>query len=291
MNQKTISAILRGQFLIEPEYAISQGPFLASIFNRTQPVMLEDNEVKEAEETKPYILADAVEGSSARSRYSSADEAPHGSIAVVPVIGTMLKYDDGCGGVGMETLIARIEALAAHQNIGAILLKFDSPGGTVAGTPELATAIKSLTKPSLTYVSSMMCSAALWAGVQANEIIASSPIAEIGSVGVLISFADAQPYWEAQGVKFHVVTSTHSPDKVKAYLDMKKGDYKAIREQSLDPIATEFKRVVRTARPNVTDDQLTGKVYHAQDVIGSFIDGIGSFEFAVKRLEQKIKNQ
>ncbi len=66
------------------------------------------------------------------------------------------------------------------------MLDINSPGGTVAGTPELATRIAAAAqrKPVLAVANLQMASAAYWVASQASQVIA-SPSAEIGSIGVL----------------------------------------------------------------------------------------------------------
>ena len=83
----------------------------------------------------------------------------------------------------------------------------------------------------------MACSAGLWLASATDKIIASTENDEIGSVGVQFSFADLQPMWEKEGIKFHTVTAKQSQDKNKAFFDMLKGDYKAIKEEK-GPIET-----------------------------------------------------
>jgi ClpP class serine protease len=97
------------------------------------------------------------------------------------------------------------------------------PGGTVDGTEALANSVKSVEKPVVTFVDGLMASAAFWVGSQADEIIASTDTDEIGSVGVLLSFADLQPYWESLGIKFHKLVASTSPDKTKIWEDLRTG--------------------------------------------------------------------
>ena len=60
-------------------------------------------------------------------------------VAVVSLDGTLMKHASSFSG-GTSTVAARreIRKATASDKVGSILLKIDSPGGTVAGTKELA---------------------------------------------------------------------------------------------------------------------------------------------------------
>jgi hypothetical protein len=99
----------------------------------------------------------------------------------------------------------------------------------------------------------------------------------------MMSFADLEPYYERLGVKFHSIEAEQSKDKNKIYKDLKKGEYDEYRKTVLNPIADKFISVVKQSRPNVKDDQLTGKVFFARELVGTLIDGIKTFDQVVAR--------
>jgi signal peptide peptidase SppA len=194
-----------------------------------------------------------------------------------------MKYDQDCGPMGMQTLSDIVRSMDKNPNIHAIILRIDSPGGTVAGTQELGDAVAGTSKPVIAITEDLMASAAYWVGSKAKELYASKELDEIGSIGVMTSFADAQPYYERMGVKFHTILADQSKDKNKMFADIQKGDYDQYKKEVLNPLADQFIKVVKESRPNVKEDQLTGKVFFARDVVGSLIDGIKSFDQVVKR--------
>jgi len=278
----SIAAILRGYWAIDVRTAEAYGPFIASLLAGEVP------ELPEATEKKSAIVSHLI--SDEGKRYYDFDEAPKGSIAVVSVQGALMKNDqrEMCRATvaGMNTISNLVKAADSHKNVDAIVLHIDSPGGTVDGTKNFADAIKNTNKPVVAYVDGMMCSAAMWIGSSASEIIASNDLDEIGSIGVMISFADMKPVYEKMGVKFHYITADTSPDKNKNILDAIEGKYDAIKKDSLNPIDQVFMDVIKTNRPNVKDDQLTGKVYFAKDVVGTLIDAIGDFDYALRRAKE-----
>lgn len=273
-----LSAILRGKWLVEPNFAYSQGSLIASILN---------NNIQVEEQKTDKFSAFAVSAKDIAgvkySYYSGFDKAPKNSIAVISVKGPLMKDDQYCGPIGMSTIGQIIKSADAHHNIDGIVLHIDSPGGTVDGTETLADIVKGTKKPIISFVDGLMASAALWIGSSADEIIASTDTDEVGSVGVLMSFADIQPYWEKKGVKFHTITASTSPDKVKTWEDLRAGKYDEYIKDFLDPFDEKFMNTIRKNRPGVEDKHLTGKIFFARDVMGVFVDSIGTLEDAILR--------
>jgi len=279
VNYRLTSTILKSVWAIEPRAAVAHGTMLSVLLNENQPKL----EVEE--QPKPYAV------SLAKGIYADYDEAPHGSVAIIPVIGELMKYSQWCGPVGMKTIGNAIKEADVHENIDAIVLMIDSPGGTVDGTEALANIVKSCKKPVVSFVDGMMCSAALWIGTSAKEVIASTPNDEIGSIGVMIQFADVQPYWESLGIKFHRIRADQSKDKNEVFYQALEGKYNLIKEEMLNPLADAFIEGVKENRPNSTKEQYTGKVFFAKDVTGSLIDSIGTLDYAVERALSYVKKE
>jgi ClpP class serine protease len=275
MNYAFLSAVLKGKWAIDPQFALSALPMLENIL-AGQIEMTAENEQKP-------LVAMHVDAATGVRRSYSWNEAPDGSVAIVSVYGSLMKHDAECGPVGMNTLGERIKKANSLPNISAIVLDIDSPGGTVDGTSDFASIVKNSAKPVVAFVNGLAASAALWVASSAREVIANDQFAEIGSVGVLMSFWDVIPAMEREGYRFHQIVSSLSDDKVKEFNDLRAGKYENYRKYILDPLAVEFQNVIRANRPNVTDEHLTGKVFFARDVMGILVDAIGTLESAISR--------
>jgi ClpP class serine protease len=255
MNLGLASVLLRSSWAIDPVFAINSLSLVSD------------------------ILAGRVEV----DPDLSATHIRQGDVAVISIKGPLMKDDRACGPMGMANIGRLIKSYDAAPDISAIVLSIDSPGGTVDGTDILSRIVAESQKPVVAFIDGLAASAALWIAAGANEIFANSPMAEVGSVGVLLSFADFQPAYERQGVRFHTVTSDLSPDKVKLYEDLRAGKYDDYKNAKLNPLALQFQQWIRDNRPQVSDDHLTGKVYFAKDVMGVFVDSIGSLDQAISR--------
>ncbi len=109
------------------------------------------------------------------------------------------------GATDSEEIGAAVREAGQRDDIKAVFLNIDSPGGTVAGTPELAAAVASLDaqKPVYAFSSGLMASAAYWIASQARAIYA-TPSAQVGSIGVVQAVVDRSAAINAAGIKVEV---------------------------------------------------------------------------------------
>lgn len=211
-------------------------------------------------------------------------------VMVMPVIGPVMKYDVECGPIGTDSMIQTLLTAERDDRIAGVLLKFDTPGGMVDGTKTFADVISRYTKPVVAFVSDgSCCSAGYYMACAADEIISSQKTDVIGSIGVMISFADVKPMWEKEGVVFHEIYAEQSSEKNKIFHEALEGNYKPLQEQLLNPLAEEFIDFVKAARGRRLKDfekgVLSGATYTAQlSVANGLIDSINTFEYALNRV-------
>jgi signal peptide peptidase SppA len=136
-----------------------------------------------------------------------------GAVAVIPVVGIITQR----GGVDMETseplfsaakLAAQVQMLVADENVSAIVLDVDSPGGSVFGVQEAADAIFKArgSKPIVAVANSLAASAAYWLASAADELVV-TPSGLVGSVGVIAAHEDLSARLEMLGVKVTLITA------------------------------------------------------------------------------------
>lgn len=284
MNIQLISSILSQVWAIDEQSSLSYAPLLNNLLGATGFKV--DFDFKK-ETFQPFAIDRKTSEFSYHAGWGFAQK---GSIAVIPLRGPLMKDSQSCGPVGMEELGQRILEADNHPNIDGILLKIDSPGGTVDGTETLANIIKDTNKPIIAFADGLMASAALWLGSAADEVIAAGNKTKIGSVGVILSMQDVQPAFEKLGVVFHSIVASQSKDKTKMYDEVREGNYETLKKDVLDPLAADFIDTIKANRPGVTDDLLTGQVYFAENVLGKFVDSIGSFQSTIARLNELIDN-
>lgn len=167
-------------------------------------------------------------------------EQTSSAIAVLPVYGVIQQrasfFSMLFGGSSTEALGAQLRQLVGDETVKAIVLDFDSPGGTVSGVEELAADLYKLRgrKPIVAVADSMAASAAYWIASSADEIVV-SPSAEVGSIGVFSLHIDVSKALEMDGIKptfiqagkFKTEGSSFEPlsDEARAYEQSRVDDY------------------------------------------------------------------
>lgn len=126
----------------------------------------------------------------AGSARSSAKDEPFqrdGNVAIVPIVGTLVKTNSffSCDATYAQ-LRQAVSAAENAKGIDAIILDGDTPGGTVAGAQETGDFLAKVNqrKPVYGWVDDLAASAGYWLLSQAREIGA-HPAADVGSIGVL----------------------------------------------------------------------------------------------------------
>lgn len=220
------------------------------------------------------------------------DEVPtNGLISVISITGIILTRSSRY--IDMQDYARMIQRAAKDENVIAIVLCFDSPGGMVNGLPNLGAIISEAAKvkPVVSFVEGLCCSAAMWLASCTKKIYCADNTVRVGSIGVMTSFVDTQPALEKMGYKFHQLYSSLSPDKNKIENDVLAGKYEAYIKEVLDPLALAFIDQMKKGRRGVKDEALTGKVYFANDAAAvGLVDKVMSFSDLIADLSKQKTN-
>jgi protease-4 len=291
-----VNQIVRGKFFIKPEIAGAMAPQLVDLLQgkhtkgdkRNIRIEVLGDSMSQSNFRKAYILDD--DESEADERESSIyDEAPEGSAAIIPLKGSMMKYGSWCE-YGTAEIADMLRSAASHKNVAAIVLDIDSGGGAVDAIAPMVDAIKyarEMGKPVVASVD-LCCSAAMWVASECDYIMADNDVsAEVGSIGVMMSFMDMRAYYEEKGIKVHEIYSSLSANKNLSFREARDGEYDKITSEELDPLAVSFQEAIKKNRGTKLDlsDEgiLSGKTYFAKDALRlGLIDRIGSRSMAVQ---------
>lgn len=139
-----------------------------------------------------------------------------GKIAVIPLCGLIVQRPTFWEDYGYYTSTMRFEAAFSRayneEQVGAIVIDVDSPGGTTAGVQMAADrvfATRGNGKPVVAVSNSMMCSAAYWIGSAAEHVISVPGACDIGSIGVYRMHEDLSEMLDEAGVN---ITFIHQPE-------------------------------------------------------------------------------
>jgi|GEM_PF-1509848 len=180
----------------------------------------------------------------------------------------------GLGGCSYIDIFDAAEKAAVDVNpdIGEVIIKMNTPGGTVNGCD---TAFQALWKLSETHQivvwnTGLIASAGQWLASAAHKIIAKTPVAFQGSIGVVLNFFDYSGMLEDFGIEEITITNFESPDK---WPDLKTEKGKDVVIEELNAIYDVFRRRVIQGRDRAlgsgkvtaeTIDGLRGRVLIAE---------------------------
>lgn len=215
-----------------------------------------------------------------------------GQIAVIEINGAITKYGsslgDENGAVGIRRLI---RSAAADPDVDAIMLKIDSPGGSVAGIADVAADVRAAAgrKPVHAFIEDLGASAAYWIASQADRITANNGTALIGSIGVFSVLYDTSGEAAMRGVKANVVKSTGATHKGGgAWGTDLTGEQIAHWQTIIDETQAMFSQAVSDGRKLSLDavaKLADGAIHHAATAEQlKLIDGIRTWDQAVSEL-------
>lgn len=215
-------------------------------------------------------------------------------IAIVNLRGPMMKHRSSFGS-SCSTVETRRALLQCKRDasVRGICLKIESPGGTVAGTMELAETVASLDKPTMAFCADLTASAAYWVASQCDSISANQ-MALVGSIGTYSIVVDSSKAFDKAGYKVHVIRAGEfkgvgapGTEISEKHLQESQDLINAINDHFLS--AVERGREMKQSKVKKLAD---GRVHLASDAKSyGLIDDVSTFEKAFNNFESKVLGQ
>ena len=196
------------------------------------------------------LLIDEGRALHAAREAAEANQVRPTQVALLPLMGPLFPRGRSFGtfATSMESFRAQLAGAVANPDVGAIVIDVDSPGGTYAGTPETAAAVRAAAqvKPVTAVIDSLGASAAYFIASQAGQLVV-SPSADVGSIGVLAVHLDFSQALENDGVRPTIVRSV--PFKAEGNLfEPLTAEAKAYLQADVDQAHDVFVRAVAEGR-------------------------------------------
>lgn len=215
------------------------------------------------------------------------------AIAVIPIIGVMenrqTMFSDWYGGIGTDRIGAAFDAAVTDDRVKSIILLWDTPGGMVYGTPELARKIyDARTEKPIVSLAEHMAASAGYYGASAAHRLYVSPSGDVGSVGVYQMHVDYSQALEAEGVKVEFIKAGAHKAEGNPYEPLSQ-DARDYIQSDVDAIYDQFVSDVAKHRGVSKEDVLAnfgeGRTLNAKRAVtAGMADGIATFEQVVARL-------
>ena len=224
-----------------------------------------------------------------QEKFVSRDKNAEDKIVILPIEGVILESEDGFVKRAIDTAMK-------DEHVKAVVLRVDSPGGSVSGSDYIYHHLRQLAEtkkiPIVVSMGSIAASGGYYVsmavGHEPNTLFA-EPTCFTGSIGVIIPHYNVAGFMEEHGLTDDSIAS-HDLKKMgsitKAMTPEEKGIFEALVKDSFE----QFKNIIRSGRsefeknPDKLNVLATGQIYSAdQAVKNGLIDKTGYLENAVDR--------
>jgi protease-4 len=205
--------------------------------------------------------------------------APIGDkVAVIDIVGVISRTD---------TVIDQIHQYRDDQTVKAIVLRINSPGGSVAPVQEIYSELRKLEKPIVASMGSTAASGGYYIAAIADEILA-NPGTLTGSIGVIMQFTKLKGLYEKIGLEQQVIKSGKFKDTGSPVRDMT-DEERELLQVTLDDVHNQFIDAVFEGRQaHLTREEIVtladGRVFSGQQAFGhKMVDQLGNLPDAIER--------
>lgn len=184
------------------------------------------------------------------------------------------------------TIIRQINHAQNDENVKAILLDVNSPGGEAYASKQIYNRLidfKESEKPIVVIMRDTAASGAYYLSLPADKIVA-SPITTTGSIGVIVTGTDLTGLYEKVGIEEFNVVNSDGNLKVLNNLNQVDSEGYKLLQSILDDVYNDFLEAVATNRnlPLETARTLAdGRIYSGKQAYeNKLIDNLGEDEVA-----------
>ncbi len=209
-------------------------------------------------------------------------------VAVIHAVGEITGGYQPAGIAGAESLIEQIRSAREDDNVAAIVLRIDSPGGSAFAAELIRNeleATQAAGKPVVASMGGVAASGGYWIAASADEIWA-SPVTITGSIGVFGVIPTFENSFSKLGAHSDGYSTTVLADAMQLDRPMNPMAARVI-QQGVEFTYQEFLRLVaigRNSTPEAIDNIAQGRVWagsHARqldlvDQLGGLDDAIGA---------------
>lgn len=221
-------------------------------------------------------------------------------ILLLDIGGVLLNaHEPGFFGGGEHVVSLIVEKLYAAEKddrVKAVVLRINSPGGTVTASDTVLQEIKQFKlrtkKPVIAYFQDVAASGAYYLACGADEILAQRTTVT-GSIGVIMQMFDLSDTMNKLGIQPDAITSGPFKDSGSPFRTMRPEERKLF-QGLVDNFYNQFVMVVEEGRPKLTHEQVLkladGRVYSAEQALDAgLIDGICTLREAIDAAKKRAK--
>ena len=182
--------------------------------------------------------------------------------------------------------VKELDEFAERKDIKAIVLRINSPGGSVAPTQEIYEKVKTLRgiKPVIASVGAVAASGGYYTALECEKIVANRG-SVIGSIGVILEYPVAVDLLKKIGLRFETVKSGEVKDMGNPTREVTKRD-REVFQSVINDLHRQFLNAVvegRSLDKSIVEPLADGSVFTGEQALHlGLIDILGTFENAIE---------
>ncbi|OHB68458.1 MAG: hypothetical protein A2V70_07625 [Planctomycetes bacterium RBG_13_63_9] len=233
-------------------------------------------------------LASIDVGGKVQEKYHSHSRTSRNKVVIISLEGAILS--------GEGFIKRQIDQATKDPKVKAVVLRVDSPGGTMTGSDSIYHHLHELAQekkiPIVVSMGGLAASGGYYVSMACGDTpgaIFAEPTTWTGSIGVIIPHYDLSGLLAKWGVEQDSVTS-HPLKNIGSFTKPMTEEERKILQELVDQAFDRFKSIVQQGRPafgkdpEALDKLATGQIFTAQQALASgLIDKIGFVDDAVER--------
>ena len=254
-----------------------------------------------SDKIKNLSMISLSEYSEAKNAYKNPSKAPENQqIAIVNGVGAIRSgksggsnpFDQGTMEIASSSMASDIRKAKEDNNIKAIILRIDSPGGSVIASDELWNEIKSAKKikPVYASMSDVAASGGYYIPMACDTIIA-HPQTITGSIGVIAMIPYLSGTLNKLGITIDTLSTGASSQDMNVMMPMTERSQMKLKSQ-MYPIYQRFVQKVADSRKMTFDQARSlakGRVWLGNDAKNNkLVDTLGGLSLAISMAKKRI---
>ena len=198
-------------------------------------------------------------------------------VAVVDITGIITQSD---------ATIKLIHGYRDDPSIKAIVIRIDSPGGSVAPVQEIYSELQKIDKPIVASMGSTAASGGYYVACAADTIMA-NPGTLTGSIGVIMQFTQLKGLYDKIGLEHQVIKSGEFKDTGSPFRGLTEKE-QAVLQATVDDVYNQFVDTILEARNSLLNrseivELADGRIFSGQQALDSkLLDQLGNLPDAIE---------
>jgi signal peptide peptidase A. Serine peptidase. MEROPS family S49 len=199
--------------------------------------------------------------------------------------------------VNSEPIVRKIERLKEDKSVRALVVRAESPGGSVGASQEIYRALERFKESKKPVVVSMgnVCASGCFYLAMAGDYIYANPGTITGSIGVIIQHTNVKELLEKLGIKTTSIKTGKFKDTLSPTKELTEEEKRYLQEL-IDRAYEQFLNAILKHRKEVDPNKLRevadGRVFTGEDAQRlKLVDGLGGLQDAIEKQRSYLRQK